>query len=243
MTQAELTQTDVRRPLGPAAGRPRVTGRPVRGWTRSAFRDLGYSGAVCLWGVAAFTILVAGLSVTVSLLPLVVGVFVWVGFVHVLRWTTYVDRAARRVAARRAGAARRTAARPHPACMPYLRTLTSDPQTWRDLAWLAVTSVVGFAWGLAVLTAAGLAVTYVSMPVWYWAVEDPRAEYGVTNLGLVTVDTLGEAAAATVLGLALVPLVLLFGRWCAATHAGLAVRLLGPPPEPATSTEAGGRHA
>ena len=164
-----------------------------------------------MWGVAAFAILVAGLSVTVSLLPLVVGAFVWVGFVHVLRWTTYVDRLL--AGWQREERVQRVYRIPAaPGLLPYLRTLTSDPQTWRDLAWLAVTSVVGFAWGLAVLTAAGLTLAYVSMPIWYWAVEDPRSEYGVTNLGVVTVDTLGEAAAAAVLGIALIPLVLLFGR-------------------------------
>jgi hypothetical protein len=220
---------------------PDAAHAPPRGWTRLALRDLAYSGAVCMWGVAAFTIMVSGLSVTAALLPIVVGVFVWVGFVHALRWTTYVDR---RLAGWQRGepvpAVYRRPAEGGP--MPWLRTLTSDPQTWRDLAWLAVTSIVGFAWGLAVLTAAGLVVAYVSMPIWYWAVDHPGTEYGVTNLGFVTIDTLGEAAVAAVLGLALIPLVLLFARWCAATHSALAVRLLGPASAPAT-TQAGGGHA
>jgi len=30
--------------------------------------------------------------VTVSLLVLVVGVFVWIGFAYIVRWTTWVDR-------------------------------------------------------------------------------------------------------------------------------------------------------
>ena len=33
-----------------------------------------------------------GLAVTVSLLVFVVGVIVWIGFVYVARWTTWVDR-------------------------------------------------------------------------------------------------------------------------------------------------------
>lgn len=210
--------------------------------TTAALRDLAYSAAVCLWGVAAFSIVVSGLSVTVALLPLAVGVFAWGGFVHVLRWTTYVDR--RLAGWQRGRPVPATYTRPAgPGWIPHLRTLTSDRQTWRDLGWLAVTSVVGFGWGLAVLTTAGLAVTYISMPVWYWAVEDPGTEYGVTNLGLVTVDTLGEAAGASVLGLLLVPLVLLFARWCAGTHARLAVRWLAPIPSLIDETSVGVSHA
>ena len=50
---------------------------------------------------------------------------------------------------------------------------------------------------------------------------------GVTNLGFLTVDTLREAGIAAAIGLALIPLVLLLARCCAAAHAGLAVRMLG----------------
>jgi hypothetical protein len=110
---------------------------------------------------------------------------------------------------------------------PYLKTLGADPQTWKDLIWLGVTSIIGFVSGLAVITAAGLVVAYVSMPLWYWAVEDPHTEYGLTNVGVFTVDTLGKAAIMTAIGLVLIPLVLVSARWFAATHAGLAGRLLG----------------
>jgi hypothetical protein len=94
------------------------------------------------------------------------------------------------------------------------------------MAWLGVTSIVGFAGGLAVITASGLAAAYVSMPLWYWTVSHPRSRYGVTNLGVFTVDTLREAVTTAAIGLVLIPLVLLLARWCATTHAGLAVRML-----------------
>ena len=210
-------------PMG--AGNP--SPRPgLRMWTALALRDLAYAAAVLCWSVAGFTILVTGVAVTASLLVLVVGVPVWIGFVYVLRWTTRVDRA---LAGWRRG--ERVAADYRRAedggFAPYLKTLSSDPQTWKDMAWLAMNSVVGFVSGLAVVTAAGLVVTYVTMPAWYWAVSHPHSEYGVTNLGLVTVDTLGKAAAASVAGLVMIPFVLLLARGCAAMHAGLAVRLLG----------------
>lgn len=195
----------------------------------SVLRDLAYAGAVCAWAVVCFSILVTGIAVTSSLLVLVVGVFVWIGFAHVVRWTTSVDRALAgwRRRERVPAAYRRPEAR---GVAAYLKTLSSDPQTWRDLAWLAVTSILGFTWGLVVITAAGLALTYVSMPLWYWAIPDRGAQYGVTNLGVLTVDTLAEAGMASFVGVALIPLVLLLARWCAATHAALAVRLLGALP-------------
>jgi hypothetical protein len=199
----------------------------TRAWTLQSLRDVGYSGAVLVWSVAVFSILVSGGAGTASLLVFVVGVVVWIGFVYVARWTTWVDR-------RLAGWQRRErvlAVYRRPTAsgfLPFVKSLTSDPQTWRDLAWMVVTSVVGFAGGLAVVTAASLAVSYVSMPLWFWAVTDPHSEYGLTNLGRFTVDTLGEALTMTAVGVALIPLVLLLARWFATAHAGLAARLLGP---------------
>src|SRR5215203_3937628 len=127
-------------PHGADAG-PRNTRIPS--WTRSALRDLVYSGAVFAWSIAAFTILVTGIAVTASLLFLLVGVFAWIGFAHVLRWTTWVDRklAGWQRHERVPAVYRRPAAR---GFMPHLRTVSSDPQTWRDMAWLGITSIVGF---------------------------------------------------------------------------------------------------
>ena len=119
----------------PRIGEPLTRRRGIRAWAMSALRDVVYAGAVFVWSFAAFTILVTGVSVTVSLLVFVVGVFVWVGFVYVVRWTTWVDR---RLAGwqrheRVEAVYRRPAAR---GFLPLLKTVSSDPQTWRDLVWL-----------------------------------------------------------------------------------------------------------
>src|SRR3954454_17110170 len=231
MTHADLTRPadQSARPTDHLAMPHRADDEPSRGrvraWTRSALRDVVYCGAVLAWSIAGFTILVTGAAVTASLLFLVVGVFVWIGFVHVLRWTTWIDRrlAGWQRHARVPAAYRRPTDR---GFISYLRTLSSDPQTWKDMAWLGVTSIIGFAGGLAVITAAGLAATYVSMPLWYWASSHPHLEYGLSNLGFLTVDTLGDACIVAAIGLVLIPFVLLLARWCAAAHAGLAVRVL-----------------
>jgi hypothetical protein len=200
----------------------------MRVWTTSALRDLVYCGAIFLWSIVAFTVFVVGVSVTASLLVFIVGVFVWIGFAYVVRWTTTVDR-------RLAGWQRDEAVEaryrrpPSRGFVPLLKTVSSDPQTWKDLGWLGLTSLAGFALGLVAVTAAGLALTFASMPIWYWAISDPDAQYGLTNLGLFVVDELGEAFAATAIGLALAPLVLLLARRCATAHAALAARVLRPP--------------
>jgi hypothetical protein len=205
-------------------------------WTSSAVRDLLYASAVFVWSVVAFTVLVTGVSVVASLLVFVVGVFVWIGFAYVMRWTTWVDR-------RLAGWQRKERLRavyhrpPARGLLPLLRTVSSDPQTWKDLAWLGLTSIVGFTLGLAAIAAAGIVLAYVSMPIWYWAISDPGGQYGLTNLGLFTVDTLGKALAVTAIGLALAPLALLLARGCATAHAAFAARILSPRQATADSKE------
>ena len=87
--------------------------------------------------------------------------------------------------------------------------------------------------GLAVVVAAGLAATYLSMPLWYWAVTDPGAEHGITDLGQLTVDRMSEALLEAAVGIVLVPLVLLLARRFATAHAALAVRMLSPAPDQA----------
>jgi hypothetical protein len=220
--------TITRTAVSEAPGRATRPSR-VRAWIESALRDLVYAGAVFLWSIAAFAILVTGVSVTASLLVLVIGVFVWIGFAYVLRWTTWVDR---RLAGwqrkdRVSAVYRRPAAR---GFVPLLKTVSSDPQTWKDMAWLGLTSVAGFTLGLAALTAAGIVLAYLSMPIWYWAISDPDTQYGLTNLGLFTVDTVSEALAASAIGLALAPIALLLARGAAKAHAGLAARILSPSP-------------
>jgi hypothetical protein len=199
----------------------------ARAWTTSALRDVVYAGAVFGWSLAAFTIVVTGVSVTASLLVLAVGLFVWFGFAHVLRWTTWVDR---RLAGwqrnyRVPSLYRRPPAR---GFLPRLKTTSSDPQTWKDLAWLGLNSIAGFTLGLAVIVAAGVVLTYLSMPVWYWAISDAHDLRGVTNLGVFTVDTLGKALTVSAFGLVVAPLALALASFCAKTHAGLAARILGP---------------
>lgn len=199
----------------------------ARAWTAAALRDVAYSGAVFAWSIAGFTVLVTGAAVTASLLVLVVGVVAWLAFAYAVRWTTAVDR---RLAGWQRGKRveagyRRPPARGFPA---RVKTVTKDPQTWRDMGWLGLTSVAGFSLGVAVTAAVGVVAAYLSMPLWFWAVEDPERLHGLTNLGFSVVDTGPEAFGVTAIGLVLAPLALVLARKGASAHAALAARLLGP---------------
>src|SRR5262245_34475270 len=112
---------------------------PTRGRARSLLRrigiDLAYIGAILLTSILAFVVWVTGLSLTLSLLVLVVGIFVWLGTVYVFRWTTWIDR-------RLAGWARGEPIGAiyrepgEPGVLARIRCVTTDPQTWKDAGWL-----------------------------------------------------------------------------------------------------------
>jgi signal transduction histidine kinase len=193
----------------------------------TAARDLVYLTAAFCMSIIGFVVWVTGLSVTVSLLVLVVGVLVWLVTVYAFRFTTLADR-------RLAGWLRRE---PIPGVyrkpanrglLALLREVTVDPQTWKDLGWLVLNSIVGFAASLAALTATLLVLGYVTMPLWWWAISDPHTQYGTLNLGLYTVTSTGWAFVTTALGLLLAPVALLLNRCVASAHAAVAARILGP---------------
>jgi Putative sensor len=194
---------------------------------RLAGRDLGYVLVMLGFSVLEFVVWVTGVSVTASLLVLIVGLPVWLATVYVFRRTAGLDR---RVAGwyRRApikGVYRRPADR---ALLARVRVATTDRQTWRDLAWLVLNSTVGFVLATAALTVTGLAISYITMPLWWWAIDDPSKQYATLNLGMYTVTSTGWAFVTTGIGLLLLPVAFLINRGVAAGHARLAVRLLGP---------------
>jgi hypothetical protein len=209
--------------------RPRHRGRR---WAAATLRDLAYDSVIAIWGFVCLAIVVAGVSVTASLLVFVVGAAVWVAFSYATRAATSFDR---RLAAWQRGEPVPASYRrpPKPGFLPMLKTVSSDRQTWRDLAWLAVNSVVGSALGLLALVSVGVAGVFLSIPIRYWA-TGPIAGYGSSHT--LAVDTSGKALLAGAVGLAALPLAVLVGRACAAGHSALTVRFLAPvsfaPPAP-----------
>ncbi len=218
--EATTTELEPARP-GPSL-RERVGAVLSRGG-----RDLLYLLAILATSILAFCVWVTALSLVLSLLVFVVGVFVWLGSVYVFRWTTWLDR-------RLAGWERREPIAAvyrqprEPGVMALLRTVTADPQTWKELGWLVLNSVLGFIFAVVSLSVTVLAVAYVLMPAWWWAIPDPSTQYGTLELGLFTVESTGQALIATGIGLVLLPVAWWLNRGAVAGHAALAAWALAP---------------
>ena len=111
-----------------------------------AARDTGYLALGLLTSTLAGCVWVTGLSLSLSLVIFVVGLPVIVGAAIVFRWTAELDRRNTAWFVRRPVRARyrEPGTRPSGRCS---HRRSRDPQTWRDLVWLVVHSVLGFAFG------------------------------------------------------------------------------------------------
>jgi signal transduction histidine kinase len=214
--------------VGPkAAPRASTAKRPLVSFASMAGRDFVYLLGMLCMSIVAFVVWVTGVSVTLSLLVLVVGVFVWLATAYVFRGTATLDR-------RLAGWLRREPipgvyrVPPRPGVLAQLRSVTTDPQTWKDFAWLVLNSIVGFAVSVAALSLTAVVIGYIAMPLWWWAIPDPHTQYGTLNLGIYTVTSTGWAFLTTALGLALLPLLVLLNHGLSIGHAAVAARVLGP---------------
>jgi hypothetical protein len=197
---------------------------------KAAGRDLAYLLVVLTTSIVEFVVWVTGVSLSASLLVLVIGVLVWLGTAWTFRFAASVDR-------RTAGWYRRRLIHgdyrePRDGSwMSRLRAVTTDPRTWKDLGWLIVNSTVGFIIATAALTVTALVISYLTMPLWWWAIDDPSKQYATLNLGIYTVTSTSLALVTTGLGLVLLPVAVLVNRAAAAGHARMAARLLGPSSE------------
>jgi signal transduction histidine kinase len=209
--------------ITPAQPRP---GRALR-LAGQAGRDLLYLIATLCMSIIGFVVWVTGVSVTLSLLVLLVGLFVWLGTAYMFRGTASLDRmlAGWMRGQPIPGVYRKPSA---PGVLARIRSVTRDPQTWKDFAWLVLNSILGFAASVAMLTITAVVIGYIFMPAWWWAIPHPHTQYGTLNLGIYTVTSTGWAFVTTALGLVLAPLVVLLNRAVAAGHAALAAAILGP---------------
>jgi signal transduction histidine kinase len=110
-------------------------------------------------------------------------------------------------------------------------TRLRDPATWKDLVFLLLQLPLGIASFTITAVVLGLAVSWIAAPAWYWSVPD-----GI-ELGITTVDTLGEALLLVPLGLVVafigIPALGLLGR----SYGELAALLLGSNPDPELSAQ------
>ena len=198
----------------------RILLRPFRleTWRELAFLLLGG-----LMAVVGFCVQVAGLSAGLSLLVTLIGIPILAALAYVDRWLCAVDRWRASFVLRQPVPAvyRRPAAG---GVLARLRTLAVDPQTWRDLGWIWLNVLLGFASAVLMLSLWAVVGWLVTFPLYWWLLPDsalPDGPWGLT-------DTWGEALAGAGFGIVLSPLVAWLGAGLALGQARLARALLGP---------------
>src|SRR3954468_10081776 len=151
-------------------------------------RDVAYLMLTLLTSIVAFTVWVCALTLSVTLAVFVVGIPVVIGSAYVMRWTVELDR---RNAALVFGRPVRGPYRSNRAAPLGSRVLAvlRDPQVWRDLGWLILHSVIGFAFGVAALSLIACVLGLATLPLWFWAIP------GGEEFGLWHADTLAKAVA------------------------------------------------
>ena len=210
--------------LSMATAASTANSRRLTALAASAARDFVYLLAVFCLSIVEFVVWVTGLSLTIGLLVLIVGVFVWVATAYTFRGMATIDR---RLAGWLRGKPIPGLYQP-PRDRSRVRTVTTDPQTWKDFGWMILNSIGGFVVSLIGVTATALVLSYIFMPLWWWAPSDPHTQYGTLNLGIYTVTSTGKAFVTAAIGLALLPLVVLLNRGLSRGHAAVADFILRP---------------
>jgi signal transduction histidine kinase len=95
-----------------------------------------------------------------------------------------------------------------------LRTVLHDPQSWRDVLYLALIGPVGIAKAALALAVWAAALAALTAPAWWWAVEP--------------IDSWTATVAVTAIGVALLPAAAAAQRWLARGEAAMARALLAP---------------
>ena len=183
--------------------------------------DAAFLGLGLLTGTLAFGVWIAGVTTSLTLVLLIVGLPVVLATFAVFRALADLER---RRAALVLGAPIASVYRPRPAggILPRLHAALGDPQSWKDLLYLGLHGIVGFTWGIVWLTLWAYAIGSLTMPAWWWALPDD-AEYLWFTIG-----SLEESFVALAIGAVGVPLALLAQRPLALSQAYLARWLLAP---------------
>lgn len=192
----------------------------VRAVLTRAARETAYLAIGLLTSSLALCVWVVGVSLSLSLILFIVGLPVAAGTAIAFRWTAELDR--RNTAWLLGRPVRARYRELQSGVRGLLGSTLGDPQTWRDLVWLVLHSVLGFVFGCLGLGAVLLVAGFATLPAWFWSLSTGGAE-----LGLWHVDSVLEAFAAVPLAIpiALLPIGLL--RVLAAAEAALVEGLLG----------------
>jgi hypothetical protein len=151
-------------------------------------RELSYLTVGLATSIVSFGVVVGGVIASIVLAPFVIGLPVSAAFARVLRGIADIDRwnAQHLVGRPLRGLYRSTT---HLGIVHWVRSTLLDGQTWRDLGWSTLHSLIGFTFGVAALTMVAVVVGLVTLPFWYWSVPNPDV------IGLWHSNTLPKALA------------------------------------------------
>ncbi|WP_320672886.1 sensor histidine kinase [Patulibacter defluvii] len=205
------------------ARRDRWTARRqrLRDYGEHVWRDFAYLVLGGVIGTAIFSIVVTLVSLSAGLLVLIVGVPVAMVSSEIIRWCSDLER-------------RRTLlVDPQPVDGFYrprgrgllggAQTMVGDSRRWKDIGYGIVQFPVTIA-GFCVAAFWAIPLGYLTIPLWYWAIDDGVDIFGISQLH---VDTIWGALACVPFGLALIPVVYWLNRGATIVSVGLTRSLLG----------------
>jgi signal transduction histidine kinase len=200
------------------AGKARF-GERIAGLALQAVRDLAYLSIGGLTSVLAFCVWLSASIATLTLIVFIIGLPVFLLSAVAFRWTAELDR---RNAILLLGRPLRATYRDHRGerFLTRLSNTARDRQTWKDLAWLIIHSVVGFGFAVVAVSALASVVSSALMPLWFWSIPE-----GV-DWGLWNIDNVPLALLATVLSIPMAALTVLILRGMAKVELWLAEQLL-----------------
>src|SRR4051794_4308678 len=194
--------------------------------------DFAYQLSTLPASILAFTVVVGGASLAAAAIGVIVGLPLLLVIFALLRWNARLER-------RRTGWA---LGRPIPEAyrrrdgnwLRRLRVVAGDPQSWKDLAWLAVVGTLGFASAVIVLTMWATIAGLLVLPAWSWSLPNDGVDFGVFRA-----DSLGEAFIGVDIGLVAIPLAYVLQRWMSEGLLRLSKVLLSPSREAALEARVG----
>ena len=172
----------------------RVLLRPLRArtWRELAFLLLGGVMGIVSFTVA-WTVFITGLSMVITL----VGIPLLFALAYIDRAMSWIERGRMKLVGETVEATYRRPAKS--GVWPLVKTVATDPQTWKDLTWHLFVSIFTFAAGVVALSLWASALWAIVYP-FYWSFV-PRST--LPELGSHRLDTWNFAIAVLGLGVAL----------------------------------------
>jgi signal transduction histidine kinase len=172
-------------------------------FTATPWKDLTYVTLGQASGIFGLTWLCVGPITSLALIITLIGIPKLYGDVWITRWWCDLER----LRGGLVGVPVERSRRPWRGdnFLGRLRNALTDPMTWRELVWLALSFGVGTGAFVAGLTAWSIGLGFITVPLWGWALPDDGIEVGVTNIDTIP----GMIAFALTAG----PVALVAGAW------------------------------